>query len=282
MSGPAHATAGRERADESAAAGVGSPPDGAGSTAAGSLSSGGRSAAAVSPADDPRDAADRAASAATGATAGTGPAVTKRKQLPRDERTAQILQGAAAAFARSGFAATSMDDVADACGVSRLLVYRHFAGKEELYRAILQQVFDFQAQEFLTRLDQHETRGLGARTLLSVARQHPDGFVLLWRHAAREPQFAAYADEQRRVAIDAVQQIMALGAGDPVFDRWWAETTYGWLLEAVLTWLELGDPARDAEFVEHTTTALHQLRAAMPAAAESTPARQHAPHPGTT
>jgi AcrR family transcriptional regulator len=214
----------------------------------------------------PADANSAAPAAKRGAHADApaGSVAPKRKLLPRDERTAQILRGAAAAFARSGFAATSMDDVAEACGVSRLLVYRHFTGKEELYRAILQEVFDFQAQEFVTRLGQNDMRGLGARTLLSVAREHPHGFVLLWRHAAREPQFAAYAEEQRRVAVDAVQDIMALGDADPVFDRWWAETIYGWLLEAVLTWLELGDPSRDDEFVDHTTEALRQLRLAIP------------------
>src|SRR5215207_9673102 len=70
---------------------------------------------------------------------------TPRRLLRRDERRAAILHGAAAAFAGQGYAATSMEDVAEACGVTKLIVYRHFDGKEELYRAILQRVFDRQA-----------------------------------------------------------------------------------------------------------------------------------------
>ena len=89
-----------------------------------------------------------------------------------------------------------MEDVADACGVTKLIVYRHFDSKEELYRAILQRVFDRQAEELVRGLE-HVQPGLGARTLLTVAREDPAAFTLLWRHAPREAQFAAYALELR-------------------------------------------------------------------------------------
>ena len=39
-------------------------------------------------------------------------------------------------------------------------------------------------------------------------------------------------------------------------DHWAAECVFGWLVEAVLTWLEYGDPSRDEEFVDRTTAAL--------------------------
>ena len=41
------------------------------------------------------------------------------------------------AFARGGYAATSMEDVAAEAGITRLIVYRHFESKEALYRAVL-------------------------------------------------------------------------------------------------------------------------------------------------
>src|ERR1700691_1539403 len=59
---------------------------------------------------------------------------SESKLLPRAQRRAAILHGAALAFASSGFADTSMDDVGTACGVTKLIVYRHFGSKEELYR----------------------------------------------------------------------------------------------------------------------------------------------------
>ncbi|HEV3226663.1 MAG TPA: helix-turn-helix domain-containing protein [Acidimicrobiales bacterium] len=185
-----------------------------------------------------------------------------RQLLARPERQASILRGAAAAFARSGFAATSMEDVAAACEVSKLILYRHFDSKEGLYRTILERVFLRMGEELDAGLRQPALRGVGVRTILTVAREDPDGFVLLWRHAAREPQFAEYAHDQRELAVAAVRELMVLKSGDETMDHWSAESTFGWLIEAVLTWLEFGDPDRDAEFVERSTAALRAMRGA--------------------
>lgn len=189
-----------------------------------------------------------------------------RRLLRREERHAAILHGAAVAFARSGFAATSMEDVAEACGVTKLIVYRHFDSKEELYRAILARVFDRQAEELARGLE-GPSPGLGTRTLLTVAREDPAAFVLLWRHAAREPQFAAYAAEHRALAVRAVHDLMRLDAADEAFDRWSAEVVIGWLVEAVLTWLEVGDPRRDEELIARATEGLRRMRSGWVAAA---------------
>jgi AcrR family transcriptional regulator len=189
---------------------------------------------------------------------------TGRRLLRREERQAAILRGAAAAFARSGFAATSMDDVAAECGVTRLILYRHFDSKEDLYRAVLQRVFDRQAEVLMRALESGgHVRGLGFRTLLTVAREQPHGFTLLWRHAAREPQFAEYAHQQRRLAVDAVLKLMALDSGDWLLDRFTGELLYGWLVEGVLTWLEIGDPARDEDAIERATAAVRAMRDAL-------------------
>ena len=185
-----------------------------------------------------------------------------RQLLARPERQASILRGAASAFAQSGFAATSMEDVAAACEVSKLLLYRHFESKEELYRTILERVFHRMGEELEAGLRQPDLRGVGARTILTVAREDPDGFVLLWRHAAREPQFAEYAHDQRELAVAAVRELMALKSVDETMDHWSAESAFGWLIETVLTWLEFGEPERDEEFVERATDALRAMRGA--------------------
>jgi len=183
-----------------------------------------------------------------------------RRLLRREERHASILHGAAAAFAGRGFAATSMEDVAEACGITKLIVYRHFDSKEELYRAILQRVFDRQAEELVQGLE-HPEQGIGARTLLTVAREDPAAFTLLWRHAPREPQFAAYASELRSMSVAAARDLMAISSDDAVFDAWTAEVVIGWLVEAVLTWLEVGEAGRDDEMVAWATEGLRRMRA---------------------
>jgi len=153
-----------------------------------------------------------------------------------------------------------MDDVAAACGVTKLIVYRHFETKEELYRAILQRVFERLGEEFVAGMADGGTRGVAARTLIVVAREDPAAFTLLWRHAAREPQFADYAGKLRATAVDLAHELSRLGHDDPVIERWMVEALFGFLVEATLLWLDHGSPDRDDELVEQTTRGLRALR----------------------
>src|SRR5215472_15857916 len=65
------------------------------------------------------------------------PAPSPNRRMRRAERRDQILAAATRAFARSGFAATRLDDVAAEAGISRVILYRHFESKTDLYRAVL-------------------------------------------------------------------------------------------------------------------------------------------------
>src|SRR3982750_3954529 len=109
------------------------------------------------------------------------PAASPTPLLSRPARREAILAAAAGAFAGTGFAATSMEDVAAASGITKLIVYRHFESKEELYRAVLARVSDRLAANFAGALESERPGGVGARSMLATAREGPDGFVLLWR-----------------------------------------------------------------------------------------------------
>jgi TetR/AcrR family transcriptional regulator of autoinduction and epiphytic fitness len=64
---------------------------------------------------------------------------TTERPLTRSEiKHAAIIDAAAHEFRESGFAATSMDRIADRAGVSKRTVYNHFANKEALFEAILE------------------------------------------------------------------------------------------------------------------------------------------------
>jgi AcrR family transcriptional regulator len=189
-------------------------------------------------------------------------ATESRQLLSRPERQETILRGAAHAFAQSGYAATSMEDVAAASGITKLIVYRHFESKEELYRAVLKRVADRLTEVFLAGLSRADRRGLGVQTLLTVAREDPEAFILLWRHASREPQFESYAGEQRERSVHAASTLLGPSIPDPMIHRWAAETIVSYLVEAVLHWLDDGDAARDDEFVERVTDGLHAMHQA--------------------
>lgn len=189
-------------------------------------------------------------------------ATESRQLLSRPERQETILRGAAHAFAQSGYAGTSMEDVAAASGITKLIVYRHFESKEELYRAVLQRVADRLTEVFLAGLSRAERRGLGVQTLLTVAREDPEAFILMFRHASREPQFESYAREQQERSVHAASTLIGASIPDPLIHQWAAETIVSYLVGAVLNWLDDGDPARDAEFVDHVTDGLHAIHTA--------------------
>lgn len=182
-----------------------------------------------------------------------------RTLLPRAERREAILRAAATAFARTGFADTSMEDVAAEAGITKLLIYRHFDSKEELYRAVLELVSQRQAQVFLDYV-LHDSPTVGLATFLTVAREHPDGFVLLWRHAYREPQFAAYAHEFRDKAVEVARAPLAgLLAAHPRLASWAPEAYIDVMVSMVLTWLEQGDPVADNEFLAAGSAGLRAM-----------------------
>lgn len=62
---------------------------------------------------------------------------TPRTRLPRDQRGQQLLDVAERLFADHGFKDTSMEDVARAAGVTRTVVYGHYATKEAIFIACL-------------------------------------------------------------------------------------------------------------------------------------------------
>jgi AcrR family transcriptional regulator len=180
-----------------------------------------------------------------------------RQLLPREDRQASILQAAARAFARTGFASTSMDDVATEAGISRLIVYRHFGSKEELYRAVLEQVRARLKERIDGAIERPEPGAFPFSALIDVAREYPDAFRLLLVHAAREPQFAEYAAESRargiRLADDIISDLVGDALSDPVMRTWATQTMVAYIFETMRVWLDVGDPARDDEFVERAT-----------------------------
>jgi AcrR family transcriptional regulator len=184
-----------------------------------------------------------------------------RQLLSRTERRASILDAAASAFARTGFAATSMEDVATAAGVTRLIVYRHFPSKEDLYRAVLTQVATRLGEEFsrFLSLPDGARHGFASRSILTVAREHPDGYRLLMVHAAREPQFAELGAEYHQAGFELARSFVRPILSDPTMVEWAARSIVEYLNNGVLEWLEVGEPSRDEEFIEMATAGLLAL-----------------------
>src|SRR5436190_3841589 len=104
-----------------------------------------------------------------------------RKEAPPASKAESILAAAKRSFLAAGFGAVSMDAIAREAGVSKATVYAHFAGKEDLFGAVVGR----ECEGYLARfspgeLDPSDVRGsltvLGRRYLELIL--SPDGIAL--------------------------------------------------------------------------------------------------------
>lgn len=166
------------------------------------------------------------------------------RRLPRAQRREQILAAATQAFARSGFAATGLDDIAAEAGVTRVILYRHFDSKTDLYQAVLDRM--------CARLDAHVDEPVGGFTdasidgLLAAAIESPAGFRLLFQHALREPEFKERIEKFRAdITAAAYLQISAV-VPDQALARWAAQLAPVVAIEAIIAWLDADQPDPDS------------------------------------
>lgn len=151
-------------------------------------------------------------------------------------------------FVRGGFEGASMDDVAREAGVTRLIVYRIFESKHDLYRAVLEDVLEDTARSFEvppSPVDEDDLRNTIVGVLLGVARRHPDGFRLLWRHAAHEPAFHDIAAVAKVAATEYALELLRPAMADDRLRLWAAESLVAHIHESICLWLDDGDPDRD-------------------------------------
>jgi AcrR family transcriptional regulator len=158
-----------------------------------------------------------------------------------------------------------MEDIAAASGVTKLIVYRHFDSKEELYRAILERVSSRLGQEVRAAYGSGRRRRVFGPTFLAVAREDPDAFRLLWVHSSREPRFAQYVVSVRGAAVDFARSLLRKRIDKDVLD-WAASMSVDFLVGAVLNWLDHGDAAADGRFLEVAGESLSALVQAWAAA----------------
>jgi AcrR family transcriptional regulator len=69
--------------------------------------------------------------------AGRAAETSRATRLPRGQRRAQLLDAANEIFTSKGYHAAAMDDIADAAGVSKPVLYQHFSSKLDLYLDLL-------------------------------------------------------------------------------------------------------------------------------------------------
>ena|SRR5579872_3965484 len=72
-------------------------------------------------------------------TSATAILIPKNKGRPKSKRE-EIVKAAVKTFLENGYAATSMNQVAEEAGVIKATIYSHFADKQQLFKAVIEEV----------------------------------------------------------------------------------------------------------------------------------------------
>lgn len=162
------------------------------------------------------------------------------RRMPRAQRREQIVEAATRAFARGGFANTGLDAIAAEAGVTPVILYRHFASKADLYR----EVIECGHERLREATGAHDFDEASIPALVRAAAADPDAFRLLYRYAAREPEFRDVID----TLVESSTEITRRHLADIADDRWrsWAARLLpSMTIDAVIAWLDAGQPDPD-------------------------------------
>lgn len=137
-------------------------------------------------------------------------------RLPASARREQILEVAVSVFARYGFHEASMNDVADAAGVTKPVLYQHFDSKQELYVALLEEAGSRLQDQFSRAVaaarDGKQTTELSMQAYFRWVADDHDAFVLLFgSRAARDEESTAVI---RRITESMAASIAPLISAD--------------------------------------------------------------------
>ena len=104
------------------------------------------------------------------------------ERLTAAARRAQLLEVGRTVFAKRGYEAASVEEIADKAKVSKPIVYEHFGGKEGLYAVVVDREMDFVVKsiaEAISTGTPRERLEAAALAFLTYVKDHPDGFAVL-------------------------------------------------------------------------------------------------------
>lgn len=134
-------------------------------------------------------------------------------RLPAAERRHQLLATALRTFAEQGYHQTSMNDIADAAGVTKPVLYQHFGSKRELFLEVLRDV----GGELRERVraatagatSPHQQVLRGFEAWFRWVDERRDGFTVLFAgDLRRDPEFLVESSKVERQIADAIAELI--------------------------------------------------------------------------
>jgi len=138
---------------------------------------------------------------------------SRPRRLGATQRREQLVATAQRLFGERGYRATTMEDIANAAGVTKPLLYQHFASKRALYLELVHQV----SSELLEALASAHQRAIGPRQMVAngfgayfeLIVTHEDAFRLLFgRQAPDDPELFVAVRQVETAVLDMVESNM--------------------------------------------------------------------------
>ena len=140
-----------------------------------------------------------------------------RRRLTAEERRTGILDAALAVFSKHGYHSASIDDIAREAGVSKALIYEHFASKQELYADLIARNARELTQRVAGALSGVEVESTskrlatGLEAFFAFVEERRDAWRMLFRDAS-DPETSAVLD---RMVEQVTVEVTGLISQDP-------------------------------------------------------------------
>lgn len=144
-------------------------------------------------------------------------------RLPAGARREQILDVAVQVFGQHGYHGASMNDVAEAAGVTKPVLYQHFDSKQDLYLALLQDV-GHRMLHAIAKATAGAPNGktqteLGFQAYFRFVSADRDAFLLLFgTQANRDAESTSVIQRITDEAAEAIAPLIAADI-DPAYQR---------------------------------------------------------------
>lgn len=181
--------------------------------------------------------------------------MAERTQAVEDKRR-QLLDAAVRVFARKGFHASRVGDIAEEAGVAHGLLYHYFDSKDELLEAIFRENWSVLVTRIASVEESDEPAADQLRHIAAIVLRTwlhlPDVVRVVVREFGRSPEVAARLGELAR-PIEAIERVIARGIARGEFrsdiePRFAATVVYGSIDELLTAWV-LGRLPSDEEEV---------------------------------
>ena len=133
------------------------------------------------------------------------------------QRRARIEKEAARLFAARGYETSSLDEIAEAAGISKRVIYDHFPSKRELHMALIEsqtlQLWAFVADRVQAEDGSIELRtAAGAEAFFEFVETHPDAWRMLFRDPPSDDESL---EQNRRLQSQTTTALATLLSADP-------------------------------------------------------------------